>query len=323
MVIAVTVLAACASGSMVSGPEASTADPTLPVLEQPSGEARPRILFHSCRPLDPREDWPCDYRIFTMRPDGTQVRKISDEPGRDPRWSPDGSRIAFICDARGRQICIMKADGSGLRQLTTSGSFKSSPSWSPNGKRLAFLATREGQRHISQSAIFVVSRGRNSSAHRITRWDEVGGSSNPVWSPEGPVIAYSVADAHDYEIWTKRADATGATRLTFNNQDDLHPDWSTDGDRLAVSYGTLECCRGHRHRIYVMDADGSDHRQVGFNRTSSHPSWAPNGRWIVFQAGPNPTEERLFKVRVADGEVVRLTRRYFDSHPDWGLTRFP
>src|SRR3954471_3645597 len=77
--------------------------------------------------------------IWLMNPDGSDRRNITRHDGRkisdiDPRWSPDGRRIAFSTDATdvegaARQIWIMNADGSSPRQLTHLPGYSRSPSW--------------------------------------------------------------------------------------------------------------------------------------------------------------------------------------------------
>lgn len=82
--------------------------------------------------------------IFTMNPNGTDVKKISDKGANgDPAWSSDGSKISFGSNREGGSklnIFTMNADGSGLQQVThflppyESGD----TSWSPDGKKIVF-----------------------------------------------------------------------------------------------------------------------------------------------------------------------------------------
>src|SRR5881396_3131554 len=83
--------------------------------------------------------------VFTIRPDGTGRRQLTDTPNRNefgPAWDPAGSRIAFW---RTRapfgpgSIWVMDADGSSKRRLT-SGIDARDPAWSPSGRRIVFTS---------------------------------------------------------------------------------------------------------------------------------------------------------------------------------------
>jgi Tol biopolymer transport system component len=109
----------------------------------PSGE---RIAFASNRTAVGA------WRLFTMRPDGSDVRPLTQNPTpwhneRRPAWSPDGSKVAYV-SGPGRdipvtnsEIYVVDADGGNERRLTRSDEADTSPSWAPNGARLAI--TRE------------------------------------------------------------------------------------------------------------------------------------------------------------------------------------
>ncbi len=80
--------------------------------------------------------------IVLVRSDGSDFRLVTDDPHRDrvPRWSPDGSRIAFYSNRSGKyEIWSVKPDGSELERLTDLRDRPTRyPIWSPDGKRLLF-----------------------------------------------------------------------------------------------------------------------------------------------------------------------------------------
>jgi Tol biopolymer transport system component len=101
-----------------------------------------QIVFQSQR----NGDW--DIYIANVNNTGAVLRLTLDQGlNADPVWSPDGQRIAFKSDRTGRnEIWTMNPDGSGQRQITTSGGEE--PSWSPDGAGIAFSTYRDGNWEI-------------------------------------------------------------------------------------------------------------------------------------------------------------------------------
>ena len=110
-----------------------------------------------------------DFEIFSVRPDGTDLRQLTHNTAQDwmPAWSPSRRRIAFV---RGGWIWLMRADGTGARRLFQGGQ----PSWSPNGVELAY----------SSAGGVVVRRLDHGPATRVAD------GFSPAWSPNGAEIAF-------------------------------------------------------------------------------------------------------------------------------------
>ena len=93
-------------------------------------------------------------------------------------------------------------------------------------------------------------------------------AKNPSWSPDGKRIAFTSSRDGNMEIYVMDADGNNQQNLTNRPHLDWEPSWSPDGKRIAFmsnGEGGLEIKDGNLE-IYVMDADGSNQRNLTNNR---------------------------------------------------------
>ena len=93
----------------------------------------------------------------------------------------------------------------------------------------------------------------------------------------------------NWEIYTMDSDGNNQTRLTFNESNDFSPTWSPDGQQIAFD-SNRDVKKGKRE-VYVMDADGSNVKQVTDFGIASNPKWSPDGKWILFKGTRNNREQ--------------------------------
>ena len=153
---------------------------------------------------------------------------------RDAVWSPDGKQIAFtIKHEHQRDIYVIKADGTGLRQLTKHPSDDYVPAWSPDGRQIAFYSNRGGRGICLMDA----ANGRNF--RRIS--DD--GEYYPSWSPTGTHIAFSSIVGGESKIGVMKANGKDRRILFRGGQ----PSWRPDGPaavdpmrKLRVAWGQIK-----------------------------------------------------------------------------------
>ena len=168
--------------------------------------------------------------IVIVNADGTdRVNLTADHPtlgaGRAvcPAWSPDGSQLAFAGRPGDRheafRIWVMDNDGSNLTQITDHPDVSGCPLWSSDGTRFLYTIYRDiGELH-DVPEIWIVGADGNDPRRLTER------GAGPAWSPDRSRIAFVSDRDGDWEIFVMDADGSNQTQLTFNNDDDLGPEW--------------------------------------------------------------------------------------------------
>jgi TolB protein len=242
-----------------------------------------------------------------------------------PAWSPDGRKLAFVSRRDGNsEIYVMNADGSGLRNVTRAPSNDLDPAWSPDGRAIAFV--RQIQKkcapnssdtpcngvwraigHYYETYLYVV-HGDGSGLRRLPTQ-----GANPSWSADGKTIRLGRYLVH--------ADGSGQTELP--RKVPFAGAWSPDGKRIA--FAVIDTSPGDRTDdakagLWVVNADGSNPRQLARYAAGNNPAWSPDGRRIAFgrfgpqwirSAGPSAD---LYVVN-ADGSGLRRLTRHAENVP--------
>jgi TolB protein len=241
--------------------------------------------------------------LFVMGADKSGLRRIvtNDSAGNVlPDWSPDGRTLLFsrhFYATHQRGLWVVKADGSGLREIPTGVSSPFGGRWSPDGKSIVFVA------YITTESNLAVMRADGSEQHLIASDVVADVSGAPSWSPDGR-IAFTRSTPGAQGIWTVKSDGSALTRLT-SVLGDAQPRWSPDGKRLVLE--NLQA-----HSLVLVNADGTARHALTIDGTDQNAAWSPNGEWILFDrqlpgapgaiSGACP----LYKVRSTGGIPVPL-----------------
>jgi Tol biopolymer transport system component len=277
----------------LAGCAASTATPS--VQPRPSAHAA-QIAFHS--DPDGHDD------LYLVDVDGTQLTQLTDrkEAVAFPYWSPEGSRIAFLCCAGNLAgLFVMAAEGSGQRTLVEPR--VGEPAWSPDGSRIAYV-------DYADTSVRVVSLAGGAAVR-------LADGAGPSWSPDGARIAYFSGTGGDHDLWIMKADGTDPHRITGTPDDDVTVTWSPRGDALA--FVRTDAAGGSV--IEVAGADGANPHPVSDPTVPADaPSWSPDGTRILFTAyldGADP-----FTLGHGNAEVMSVARdggglRNLTNDPAW------
>jgi tricorn protease len=167
--------------------------------------------------------------VFTAPIEHGPTRNLTQSSGAHDkwaRWSPDGSRIAFVSDRDGDDevYTVAQDGGSDPEQLTTGGQgMRYAPEWSPDGARIAF-SDKNGKLYVVDVA-----------SHKTTEIADDAGDEirDYTWSPHGGHLAFSMSDANGFYslyIWSA---ADGQTRrITSDSFLEFSPAWDPAGNYL-------------------------------------------------------------------------------------------
>ncbi|MDB4912265.1 MAG: hypothetical protein JWO39_3088 [Gemmatimonadetes bacterium] len=190
----------------------------------------------------------------------------------EPRWSPNGSRLAFVStsfEGRWHVYTMDVRDGRGAapQRITTDRDSKLpryyysvydhylSPTWSPNGKELILISNR-GQ--IWGTGGFWRMGAEPSDSMRQIHFEETTWKARPDWSPDGKRVVYSSYVGTQYnQLWLMTSDGGVPFELTYGAFDATSPRWSRDARHIA--YISNE---GGNTSLWVLDMPGAAKRRV-------------------------------------------------------------
>lgn len=182
--------------------------------------------------------------------------------------------IVFVArekDTKYTDIYSIKADGSGLAQLTNNQVEDIAPNWSPDRKKIAF---------ISDDQIHIMNPDGTGNRRLTKGFTDV---SSPIWSPDGKRIAFGGRQDSNPIIWVMNADGTGLKSLTDNSTPSLCPAWSPDGTKITFLSATLIGNMYTEMFLEVMNSDGTEVKRLTNNKIRpSNPTWSPDGKKIAF-----------------------------------------
>ena len=269
------------------------------------------------------------------------------------------TRIVYIAESgpqrrRIKRLAIMDQDGENHRFLTDGSSLVLTPRFSPTLQEISYLSYYQ---NVPRVYLFNIDTGRQEVVG-----DFPGMTFAPRFSPDGKKVIMSMAQEGNSEIYTMDLRTRTVTQLTFHSAIDTSPSYSPDGSQVTfnsdrggsqqlyvmdangrnvrrISFGTgkyatpvwsprgdlIAFTKIHQGKFYigVMRTDGSGERLLAEGFLVEAPTWAPNGRVLMyFRQEPSDARggggrTRLYSIDLTGHNEREIVTPTDASDPAW------
>ncbi len=269
------------------------------------GMAATRIVFRRKGPGDGSDIWMVDA-------DGENLRRLTRDSSivYSPALSPDGDHLLYVSYISGGPVVYEKNLATGaVRTISSEEGLNVTPVYSPDGKHILYAKTVG-----DHTELFEVQRQPLCCGRRVT-YTKVGETLNADYAPDGRRIAITSSPLglpHVYVTPLDREEPTIVSRYVYGERGyATSPDWSPTGDRIAYQTWVE-----NSFQIVTVNPDGADRRVMTSRGSNEDPSFAPDGRHLVFSTAGKDGRGLLILDTVS-GRVRRLTWGQVDHLPHW------
>lgn len=268
--------------------------------------------------------------VVLKRPE--EVAEPISDPCRDctslnivPAISPDGETLAYIGNKNFTLNMLLRRlvkneNGRGYRddkikKVVQSGSsqsyeslryFTTSMNWSPDGKQFSFVS-KSGE----TDAIYIVDAKKTKVVKKLV-FKGLTGMAAPSWSPNGDQVVFTGLRGGISDLYIANADGSNLRQLTHDRYAEMHPQWSPDGRRIAITTDrgpntNIDSLIFGQYNIALYDLASGEIElltQVGGNHIN--PIWTRDGTEVLFVSDMNGIPN-IYSMDIDTKEISRIT----------------
>jgi TolB protein len=248
-------------------------------------------------------------RLAIMDQDGANVRALSDgkELVLTPRFSPTSQEIAYMQYTRDQpRVVLMRLDSMERQVVGDFPGMTFSPRFSPDGQRIVMSFQSGGDSSIVEMDL------RSRQQRQLTRTNRI--DTGPCYAPTGRQIVFESDREGTQQLYVMEGDGGGVRRISFGDGRYSTPVWSPRGDYIAFTKQS-----SGSFLIGVIRPDGSGERILTEGYHNEGPTWAPNGRVLMFfreQQGANGGP-RIHSIDLTGYNERVVPTPSFASDPAW------
>jgi len=224
-----------------------------------------------------------------------------------PRLSANARQVLYTSYESGQpKVVLMEAGGRQRTVLDDTSGMTFAPRFSPDGGRVVY------SRSVGTgSDIFITDVGGRGQM-QLTRGSSI--NTAPAFSPDGNRVVFESDRGGVQQLYVMPASGGEANRISFGDGRYATPVWSPRGDMIAFTK-----IAGGRFHIGVMQADGSGEKLLTGSYLDEGPTWAPNGRVLMFfRESPGASGgPQIYSVDITGRNLRRVPTAGFASDPSW------
>ncbi|MEF2072820.1 Tol-Pal system beta propeller repeat protein TolB [Consotaella aegiceratis] len=247
-------------------------------------------------------------RLAIMDQDGANVHYLTngDDLVLTPRFSPTRQEVTYMSFGAGEpRVYLLQLD-TGQREIV--GNFPGmtfSPRFSPDGQKVIMSLQQAGNANIYAMDL------RSRATTRLTNTAAI--DTSPSYSPDGQRVVFESDRGGRQQLYVMNADGSNQQRISFGDGAYSTPVWSPRGDLIAFTKQS-----GSQFQIGVMRPDGSGERILTSGFFNEGPTWAPNGRVLMFfRQGQGAAGPQLFSIDLTGYHEQPVATPNFASDPAW------
>ncbi len=252
-------------------------------------------------------------QLAIMDQDGHGFRLLTDERVLvlTPRFSPTAREITYMSYFNDKPRVYLYNIDSGQQAVV--GDFPGmtfAPRFSPDGNRVIMSLAQNGNSDIYTMDL------RTRRVSRLT--DSPAIDTSPSFAPDGSKIVFNSDRGGSSQLYVMNADGSGVTRISNGRERYTTPVWSPRGDLIAFTKQSQG-----QFVIGVMRPDGTGERTLAQSYLDEGPTWAPNGRVLMFfRQSPSDSAGRgggskLMSVDITGRNLRELVTPQDASDPAW------
>lgn len=251
-------------------------------------------------------------RIATMDSDGANLQILTDGEALvlAPRWAGNARDIIFTSyHNEVPEVVMMDTETGEAQPLSELPGLSYAPRFSPDGtKLLVALIDDQGNSDLFEIDLETGMRTQLTFEPYI----ETAGS----YSPDGSQIVFESDRTGSQQLFVMPKEGGAAVQISQGEGKYATPVWSPRGDLIAFT----KISDGQFH-IGVMNVDGSDEREITSAFIDEGPSWAPNGRVLMFfrETAGEGGAPKLQSISLSGRNMVEIDTPDFASDPNWSM----